>query len=195
MIAEINILVMIISGLIILYFYSKSVSPATLEKKIGKDAYKKCALYRKIASGFMMIPSINYIIYVFYPLPLSLPKTFSWGWPISIFIGILIALPAGYLFWRGMKDAGEETMTPKKEHKMYGSIYNKIRHPQAVGEVSFWWVIAFCLNSPHLVLISFIWLPVWYIMSIAEEKDLAIRYGRKYLDYKKRTGMFFPRRF
>ena len=150
---------MIISGLIFLYFYVKSVNPAALETKIGEAAYKKCALYRRVASGFMMIPLANYIIYLFYPLPIPIPETFPWGWVISIFIAILIALPSGYLFWRGMKDAGEETMTPKKEHKMYGGIYQKIRHPQGVGEVMIWWVIAFCLNSPHLVLILFIWLP------------------------------------
>ncbi len=116
-----------------MYFYVKSVSPASLETKIGEAAYKKCTLYRRVASGFMMIPLANYIIYLFYPLPIPLPKTFPWGWWISVFIVILIALLSGYLFWRGMKDAGEETMTPKKEHKMYGGIYQKIRHPQGVG--------------------------------------------------------------
>jgi len=55
-----------------------------------------------------------------------------------------------------MKDAGSETISPKKEHTLYKGIYNRMRHPQAVGETSYWWVFSFFLNSPFLVLISFI---------------------------------------
>jgi methanethiol S-methyltransferase len=39
---------------------------------------------------------------------------------------------------------------------MYHGIYRRIRHPQAAGEVWFWWVFAFLLNSPFLALFSFI---------------------------------------
>ena len=193
MIAWINIAVMIISGFIFLYYYVRSVSPAAIEKKIGEISYRKCALYRKISGAFMVIPLINYIIYFFYPLPIPIPKTFPWAWWISILAGSIIAIPSGYLIWRGVKDAGEETMTPKKEHDMYTGIYKKIRHPQGAGEVFFWWVFSFFLNSTHLALISFIWVPVWYIMLRAEEKDLLIRYGKKYRDYMKKTGFMIPR--
>jgi protein-S-isoprenylcysteine O-methyltransferase Ste14 len=31
-------------------------------------------------------------------------------------------------------------------------------------------------------------------MCKAEEKDLEIRYGEKYIEYKHRTGMFFPKK-
>jgi protein-S-isoprenylcysteine O-methyltransferase Ste14 len=57
-----------------------------------------------------------------------------------------------------------------------------------------WFTVAFHLNSPFLVLYSFLWLLVEYIMVMAEERDLVIRFGQAYVDYRRRTGAFFPRR-
>ncbi len=194
MVSWINFAVLIVSSLLILYFYVKSVKPAALEKKIGEIAYERCALYRKVASVFMFVVAANFLIYFFYPLPIPLPRTFPWGWRFSVIIAVLIAIPSGYLMWRGMKDAGEETMVPKKDHILYGGIYEKIRHPQAVGEMPLWWVLSFLLNSPFLVLFSFVYIPIWVLMCLAEEKDLIIRYGADYEEYKKRTGFIFPKK-
>ncbi|MGQ9722984.1 MAG: methyltransferase family protein [Candidatus Jordarchaeum sp.] len=194
MIAWINFSSMIVAALLLLYFYVKSVRPAALEKKIGKKAYHKCTQYRTIASVFMIVALINYVVYFLYPLPLPLPRTFPWDWWISIVIGVLIAIPGGYLWFRGIKDAGEGTMVTKKEHKLYGGIYQRIRHPQAAGEITFWWVAAFILNSPFLALFSLIWISVFYVMCRAEETDLVIRYGEEYLNYKRDTGFIILKR-
>jgi len=141
----------------------------------------------------MTVAAINYVIYFFYPLPLPLLRTFPWDWWVSALIATSIAIPGGYLWFRGMKDAGQETIWVKKEHTLYSGIYRKIRHPQAAGEITFWWVIAFFLNSPFLALFSFIWVPIFYIMCWAEEKDLVIRYGQEYLEYKSNTGFIVPK--
>ncbi|MBN1375004.1 MAG: hypothetical protein JXA01_02490 [Dehalococcoidia bacterium] len=194
MIAWINLAVLIVSALLFLYFYVRSVGPAALEKKIGEIAYAKCKRYRLIASGFELIALFNYVIYFFYPLPISLPLTFPWEYWISVLIALVIGIPGGYFMIKGLKDAGEESLTPKKEHTLYGGIYKKIRHPQAAGEVTLWWVAAFMLNSPFLAVISLLWLPVFYIFCRAEEKDLLIRYGDAYIDYMKNTGFVLPRR-
>lgn len=194
MIAWINLILMLVSALLCLYFYIKSAGPAALEKKIGKIAYHKCTQYRIVAAIFMTVAAIDYVIYFFYPLPVPLPQTFPWSWWVSALVATLIAIPGGYLWFRGMKDAGEETMSMKKEHTLYRGIYTRIRHPQAAGEVTFWWVIAFFLNSPFLALFSFIWIPIFYIMCWAEEKDLVIRYGEEYLEYRSNTGFIIPKR-
>ncbi|RME46692.1 MAG: hypothetical protein D6791_07630 [Chloroflexi bacterium] len=194
MIAWTNFAVLIVSAVLCLYFYVKSAGPAALEQKIGPAAYPKCTRYRMLASIFMTIAGINYVVYYFYPLPIPLPRTFPWPWWVSALIAVVIAVPAGYLWVRGMKDAGEETMFVKKEHGLYGGIYEKIRHPQAVGELPYWWVIAFLLHSPFLVLFSFIWVPIFAIMCWAEEQDLVLRYGEAYEAYRQRTGAFIPKR-
>ena len=84
-------------------------------------------------------------------------------------------------------------MRPKREHEMYGGIYERIRHPQAVGEFPLWWVIAFLVHSPFLVLFSFLYIPVWYYLRVAEERDLLIRYGTAYEEYRQRVGFRFPK--
>ncbi len=194
MIAWINLAVLILSALLLLYFYVRSAGPAALERRIGEIAYTRCTRYRLIASAFELIAVINYVVYFFYPLPVSLPRTFPWGWWVSVIVAVIIAIPSSYIMWRGLKDAGRESISPEKGHNLYGGIYRKTRHPQAAGELPLWWVIAFALNSPFLVIFSVIWIPVFYILCRAEERDLIIRYGEPYLEYRRSTGFLLPRR-
>ncbi len=190
----INFFVLIISSILFLAFYIRSVSPAQLERKMGEIAYSRCKTYRIIAGVFEGITVVNYVVYVFYPLPLGLPLIFPWEWWISAIVGLVILFPSLYLMIIGMRDAGEETLEPKKEHGLYTGIYEKIRHPQAIGESVLWFPIALFLNSPFLVLFSFLWIPVLYIMCIAEERDLVIRFGQPYIDYRNRVGFLIPKR-
>ena len=196
MIAWINFGVLVVTALLFLYFYVKSAGPAALEERIGPEAYRRCTRNRFISGVLMGIASVNYVIYFFYPLPLPLPlpRTFPWPWWVSAVIAATIAIPAGYIWWWGMRDAGEETMIVKKEHTLYGGIYERIRHPQAVGEMPFFWVFAFLLHSPFLVLFSFVWIPIFVLACLAEERDLVIRYGEAYEEYRKQTGFLIPRR-
>ncbi len=194
MIATVNFIILILSTIGVFYFYVKSVGPAALEQKIGPAAYQRCATYRWIAGGLMGVTSINYVVYAFFPLPIRLPETFPWTYWVSALIAVLIAIPAGYLMLRGIRDAGEETMAPKNEHTLYCGIYENIRHPQALGEMPLYWVFALLCHSPFLVLYSFIWIPIFYWMCVAEERDLVLRYGQPFIEYQQRTGMFLPKR-
>jgi protein-S-isoprenylcysteine O-methyltransferase Ste14 len=194
MIAWLNFAVLIFASLLFLYFYVRSVSPATLEKVLGPDAYARCGRDRIIASGFELVILANYVIYYFYPLPTPLLEKFPWAWWVSALIAVVIAIPSGTLMGIGLKDAGEEALFPKKEHTLYSGIYTKIRHPQAVGEVCLWWVFAFLLNSPFLALFSFIYIPIFILMCFAEEQDLLWRYGEAYGGYCQHTGAFWPKR-
>ena len=73
MIAWVNLVVLLLSTLGVLVFYTKSAGPAALEKKIGPAAYARCTRYRFIASLFMGLACVNYVLYFFYPLPIPLP--------------------------------------------------------------------------------------------------------------------------
>lgn len=192
-IAWTNFAILIISAVLFTYFYVRSVGPAALEKKVGEVAYAKCKRYRIIASAFEVVVVANYIVYSFYLLPVPLSDTFPWNWWVSVIIAVVILVPSVYLMGRGLKDAGEESLAPEKEHRLCGGIYTKMRHPQATGEVALWWVIAFMLNSPFLAIFSVIWIPIFYMMCKAEEKDLVIRYGKPYLEYRKNTGFLIPK--
>jgi protein-S-isoprenylcysteine O-methyltransferase Ste14 len=190
----INFGAMVISTILMFYFYIRSASPAQLEKKIGPEAYQKCGRYRITASLFEMVVIAGYIIYYFYPLPIPIPQTFPWSYWISVIVAVIIGLPSAYVMYRGVSDAGEAGLIPKKNQKMFGGIYKKIRHPQAMGELPLWWVGSLLLNSPFLALYSIVMIPIFVTMAKAEEKDLLIRYGKKYADYKARTGFIIPKR-
>jgi protein-S-isoprenylcysteine O-methyltransferase Ste14 len=161
---------------------------------IGPRAYEQCRRDRLISAGFELLVTINYVIYIFFPLPLRLPRQFPWPWWVSFLIALAIGIPALVLMVRGIQAAGKETLRPTEEQPLFGGIYQKIRHPQAVGEVFIWWVLAFLLHSPFLALFSFFFIPVFLIMCWAEEQDLLLRFGESYATYSQRTGAFWPRR-
>ncbi|MFW9972846.1 MAG: methyltransferase family protein [Candidatus Odinarchaeota archaeon] len=194
MIEWINFIILVIATVSMALFYIKSVGPAQLEKKIGEIAYKKCGNYRVIASVFELITAINYILYFFFPLPIPFPRFFIWDYWISVVLSFVILIPCLYIMLKGVKDAGREALFPDKTHTLYGGIYQKIRHPQAVGEVWIWWSVALLLNSPFLFLYSIIWFPIFHFFCTQEEKDLVVRYGEAYIEYKNQTGMYFPKR-
>jgi len=195
MIAIINFIVMVVAGALMTIFYLMSVRPAALEQKIGERAYKRSATYRMIGGGiFIFVVMANYIIYYFYPLPIPLARTFPWPHWISAIIAVLIAVPGLTLMIVSGRATGEEAMIPKKEHTMYGGIYQKIRHPMAVGELPLWFAIAFAEHSPFLMIFSLVWIPVWYWWCVAEEKDLLLRYGESYAEYCRQVPRFIPRR-
>ena len=193
MVALINVIAMTSSGVLSGYFYLLSVRPATLERKIGPRAYRLCTRYRLISSIFMCILVANYVLYYFYPLEFALPQTFPWPYLVSVAMAVGVATPAGCLLYMGVRDAGEETLSPKKEHRLYGGIYEKIRHPQTAGEMPLWLVLALFLNSPFLALISFGLIISFACICFVEDKDLELRYGKVYVEYKEKTGAFFPK--
>lgn len=194
MIAWINVAVMLFASLLFLLFYVRSASPAGREKIIGPRAFRLC-FYDRLASGVCeLIITTNFVLYYFFPLPVPLPVRFPWPWGISLVIAALIGIPAILLMLIGLRDAGEEALAPKKEHTMYGGIYTSLRHPQAVGEVFLFPVIAILLHSPFLTLFSLIYFPIFILLCYAEEQDLQLRYGDSYAEYCKRTGAFWPRK-
>ncbi len=193
MIAWLNVVCLVAATAMTALFYVKSAGPAALAQRIGPAAYARCGWYRAVAMVCMFVGMGNYVIYYFYPLPLPLPAAFPWPRWISAVVGTALALPASYLLWRGMRDAGKEALVPQHDQELYGGIYERVRHPQA-WEAVLWFTFAFWLHSPFLVLYSSIWLAVEYVMVMAEERDLVLRFGQPYVDYRRRTSAFLPRR-
>lgn len=194
MIAWINFTVLLFASMLFLLFYVRSVSPTGRAMIIGERAYKLCFYDRLIAGAFEFMITASFVLYFFVPLDSPLPDKFPWSWWISLTIALIIGVPATILMVIGLRDAGEEAMRPKMEHVMYSGIYAKLRHPQAVGEVFLFPVMAILLHSPFLLLFSLIFFPIFIIMCYAEEQDLLLRYGKAYADYVQRTGAFWPKR-
>lgn len=193
MIARLNYLVLVASVLLATYFYMKSARPALLARQLGTIAYIKCSQYRLLSLIFTWVAVFNYLIYGLFPLSLSLPNQFPWDSRISALIALLIAVPSLMIWWRGVQDAKGQNTIVSERPSLFGGIYHRIRHPQAIGQVPLWWVLSMVLNSPFLVIFSFVWVPMCVMMCWAEESDLSIRYGQAYDDYRKNTGAIFPK--
>jgi protein-S-isoprenylcysteine O-methyltransferase Ste14 len=192
-IAWMNFAVLVAATFLFLLFYVRSVSPAGRELIEGSGSYARAGSDRVIAIFFELVIAINYVVYSIFQINLPLPSNFPWFWWISALIAVLIGIPSFSLMIIGMRDAGEEAIRPKKDHKLYAGIYTKIRHPQAAGEVWLFMVIGFLLNSPFLVVYSLVYFPVFILMCLAEEQDLLLRYGKPYADYCRKTGAFIPK--
>ncbi len=50
------------------------------------------------------------------------------------------------------------------------------------------------LNSLTLLIFSLIWIPLFLCYTVVEDNDLALRFGREYIEYTKKVGLFLPKR-
>jgi len=193
MIEWINFISLILSALIFCYFYMLSIQPMKRKEKRGERAWKDCMILRSLAGLFEFITVVNILLWIWFPIP-------SLNWIIhpnivaGIGICIAIVVPGLIIMFKGVKDAGSESLRPSKETEMYRGIYNYVRHPQSLGEFPIFVAIAFAINSWFLVLIMFIFILTYVpIMIHYEEKDLIKRFGDKYCEYRQRTGALFPK--
>jgi len=95
---------------------------------------------------------------------------------------------------KGLRDAGSECSTPSPETQMFRGIYQHIRHPQTLGEIS-WFIAAPVFVNSLFLLIAISFFLIIYIpaMLYVEERDLIRRFGDAYREYQKRTGALIPK--
>jgi protein-S-isoprenylcysteine O-methyltransferase Ste14 len=108
-------------------------------------------------------------------------------------VGVVFTTGTFAFMFYGMAAAGKEAATPRKETKLYDGIYNYMRHPQTLGEMLSWFGIAMILNSLTLLIFSLVWLPLFIGYTIIEDNDLAVRFGKTYIEYTKNVGIFWKK--
>jgi protein-S-isoprenylcysteine O-methyltransferase Ste14 len=76
-----------------------------------------------------------------------------------------------------------------------GWLYSRTRNPMALGCLLFAVVLGFRLQSLHVVLWAAAWLsPAWLILvRVYEERELELRFGEPYRDYRRQTPFLWPR--
>ena len=173
------------------YFYVKSVMPAHREEKVGEKAWKDCERFRSFSLVFLVITVIQMILWLWFPIP-GLTMMVHPNPLIPILLGLFIAIPLTAILTQGIRDAGKETMSPSKDTELFRGIYKHIRHPQMIGELPWFTIVALFLNSLFLVSYSILVLTISFPIIIHyEEKDLVKRFGAEYIEYRKRTGCIF----
>lgn len=193
LIAWINFLILNIVAVFCWYFYILSVQPVTRSEKYGDKAWTMAKQHRFITGVLMGVMVVNMVLWLWFPIP-----TLDWPvhpiWPVSILLGLILAMIFTPIWIKGVMDAGKEAMTPSQSTEMFGGIYNYIRHPQAVGEMPWFIIISLFLNALFLVMWATIMIIIVSpIIIYYEEKDLIKRFGDDYREYQKRTGAVFPK--
>lgn len=105
-------------------------------------------------------------------------------------IGAIIALTGFLIFGACAAQVYYHKLTRKAE--VTGGLYRHIRHPQYAAFMlcSFGMLLMW---PRFLVLVMFVTLSfAYYFLARLEEKECEQKFGKSYVDYKNRTGMFLP---
>ncbi|MBN2080325.1 MAG: DUF1295 domain-containing protein [Spirochaetes bacterium] len=169
--------------------YIISIQPASLALRIGDRAYPLCGKVRMAAMVFEMITLAGYILFIFGDA-CNFRILNQNSLLIQIPGGVFTLLTLGFMIYSTII-AGREATAPQKDSTLYTGIYHYMRHPQTLGEMLSWLGIAMVLNSVPLLLYSFIWIPLFISYTILEDNDLAVRFGKDYIEYTQRVGIFW----
>lgn len=172
--------------------YIISIQPASLALRIGDRAYPLCGIVRMAAMVFEMITLAGYILFIFGD---------AYNYRIVDHNALIIQIPGGIITILTLSFmiystiiAGREATAPRKDSALYQGIYHYMRHPQTLGEMLSWLGIAMVLNSLPLLLYSFIWIPLFISFTILEDNDLTVRFGKDYIEYTQRVGIFWRKK-
>lgn len=125
----------------------------------------------------------------------GLPKL---SFAFDYILGIALIMAGSFLIYRGTDDmirygkASPHPYFPPKRVVSEG-IYRKIRHPIYLG-----WILAtsgsvFFFQSFAVLEAFFIILAAVYFYTRYEEKELEKRFGRSYIEYKKKVPAWIPK--
>ncbi len=105
---------------------------------------------------------------------------------VVLSIGFFLSwMYVGYYMRRALFDKSLVTTGP----------FEYIRHPMYIGIYTMLFGVGIVFFSKIWFMIMLVFIPVWYFNCKIEEKQMTEFHGEKYLNYKKRTGMFFPKIF
>ncbi len=104
------------------------------------------------------------------------------GGLVVFFIGVFIMLDALFVIKTGILVPLEKVVNTK--------IYSYVRHPIYVGTSFILVGLAICFWSFFAIVEAGIISILFIILTFSEEKELTIRFGKKYSDYKKKTSRF-----
>jgi protein-S-isoprenylcysteine O-methyltransferase Ste14 len=125
----------------------------------------------------------------------------GWQLPIPLAVGHVLALITG-LFTTftvinlGLKALGAPFAVALTQKLTADWLYAWTRNPMVLGTLAFLVSLGIWYQSALFVVwVLVLVTPAWlFFVKVFEERELEIRFGESYLEYKARTPMLFPRR-
>jgi protein-S-isoprenylcysteine O-methyltransferase Ste14 len=71
--------------------------------------------------------------------------------------------------------------------------YGYVRHPLYSALIALNYSISVAFLSAYAILASTLLFPLFWYLAKKEESDLTRRWGQEYVEYRRRTPMFFPK--
>jgi protein-S-isoprenylcysteine O-methyltransferase Ste14 len=103
-------------------------------------------------------------------------------------VGVLIIIIGAIIWAIAKKEMGRIEIGVSADKFVSKGIYSKLRHPLYLGvKIMYIGFGIFFMSTVGLILTIIVLIPFHMYRRRKEEKELTKRYGKKYLDYMKRT--------
>lgn len=150
---------------------------------------------------FLMLRVLGFALWLicfFFPIVPGLFASFRFE-PVPLlrwtgYVLALISIPMGYSVFRSIGRNITDTVQTRAQHELIThGIYRFIRHPlYTTGFLLFFGLGLFAGLMPVLFL-SVVVLITLYVRTFTEEQFLIAQFGERYVQYRTRTGKFFPK--
>jgi protein-S-isoprenylcysteine O-methyltransferase Ste14 len=146
-----------------------------------------------VAAFVCMVPMT--LMYLFTPLlsfaDFPIPRILAW-------VGVVLLVPAAWLFWRSHADLGSNwsmNVQAREGHKLVShGVYSRVRHPMYAALLMAGIGLTPALHNgvlgPAMLAVSILFVAV---RAPREERFLLGQFGDAYRDYVARTGRVLPR--
>ncbi len=123
----------------------------------------------------------------------TMPVPEAIGQALVVMIGAILAMTVINLALKGL---GAPFAVALNRKLAVDWMYAWTRNPMVLATVAFLLAIGIWFQSAFFMLwVLILVTPAWLVyLKVFEERELEIRFGASYLDYKARTSMLFPRR-
>jgi protein-S-isoprenylcysteine O-methyltransferase Ste14 len=126
---------------------------------------------------------------------------YGWVLPIPTGIGLVLVIITGAAFLLAvvnlaLKGLGAPFAIALSKKLAVDWMYAWTRNPMALAALAFFLSLGIWFQSALFVLwVLILFAPAYvFFAKVYEERELEIRFGASYLEYKSRTPMFFPRK-
>ena len=161
---------------------------------IGKDGKKTSFL--PLLFTVIIFLLLFLVIPIGLVLLLHLPWYLLFIYPLGIVIRAILIIVGVVIIYLGIKGLrlrySRDSYDKIKEGLVTTGIYAYTRNPMYFGAIIM--ILGWFLVFPFtFILIStFLFLVLFYITARSEEKQLQEKYGRKFLEYKRKVPLFIP---
>jgi protein-S-isoprenylcysteine O-methyltransferase Ste14 len=145
---------------------------------------------RLVATGFFVIPLVNYLIdgpWPWYPT-LGLPAFLRWSAAIPATLAILLFV------WACRQTQGGRGLGEEQFEKWFvnDGPYASLRHPQLLASSLLFLSLALLANNGVVLISAIVGVFVLrLVVAPAVDADLKQEFGERYEEYRQRTGSFF----